>query len=245
MQMPSSDDASRVIASLDKLFECMERMESRQKEILHRLDTLEQSLLTRPPPPQQVIAPPGLPLPSSAPSAMDVAYVAAVRVAADRKTIEEKATRLVGISIPEGGSKEETAAKDQQLIAELVKELAIPELSRVFESGELTFHRHPLVPSPSLSPSTRASRRPLKVQLPSAELRNTTLDAIRRRRPSCLKQLEGAYWRRDLTVPELALERLAKEEAHKLNSEAGMVVAGVRDTNVYRYSKPRPFTHRK
>lgn len=131
----------------------------------------------------------------------------------DRELIENKAKNLVAISIEEGKTKEETEAADNSLVRSLLAEIDVPEVSAAVSANQVSWFRHGpdgvSLSSPG-SPS-RLSRRPIKIKLPSAELRSAALAAIRKKRPECLKSQDGAYVRRELTAPELALEDKQKK----------------------------------
>ena len=242
-----ADTLSKLTESVQLLLANQKTILDNQQHILARLFVLESR------PTVAVAAPPSsstLPSPSSTIDQSNLVYAAVVKATVDKPTIESKAKRLVVISLPEAESAEATAAADSTLVRELVEELKIDEFSAAYAASQVKFHRHPvMLPGPSSSSSVasvaKKSRRPLKIEVPSADLRSLILSAVRRRRPACLKPYDGAYIRRDLTAPELVLERQAKETVRMLNREAGEVAYGVRDTEVYKYPKPRPFSERK
>lgn len=203
--------------------------------------------------PSTTVVSPSFPTSTSPSANANVTYAAIVKATLDRQKIEEKATRLVAIGLPEGTTEEATKEMDCKLVQELAAELNVPQFVAALAANQVNHFRHGAFSgvyaqssssSPSSASHSRSRRRVLKLQLPSAELRTLVLEAIRRRRPDCLKQHRGAYWRRDLTEPELILEREAKATAKALNQEAGRIEYGVRDINLYKYPKPRAFSDR-
>ena len=168
----------------------------------------------------------------------DAALRAALLVERNRTVLQSKATRIVFVGKPEKNTPAETAKSDEEFIATLVKELAIPALSDAMAAGRLQHHRHPAHAHPRSD--GRPLARPLKFDLCDPSLRDLVLDRIRSRdRPSVMSTVR--YARRDLSLEELDLERKAKQEARKLNEQLGQIVWGVQDIKLRRFSKPRPF----
>ena len=71
-------------------------------------------------------------------------------------------------------------------------------------------------------------------------LRNKTLYHLRTVKPTILR-IDRVFVRRDLTDDELDLEKTNRKRCHQMNMNAGQIQFGMRDTEIIRYSKPRPF----
>jgi len=172
-------------------------------------------------------------------SPQDAALSAALTLHADKDQLERKSKRLVAINIEEEDSVEDTAKADQQFVESMIAELSIPALSEAYRRGEVTHHRHPERRYPNID-KDKKYRRPLKIALPSAELRNTTLAKIRySARLTALRAHNHSFIRRDLCPSELALERTNKKIVYETNQREGKVVCGMRDHQIIYYAKPR------
>ena len=147
--------------------------------------------------------------------------------------------RLVAVGLPEKKTAAETSRADEQFVTELINEIGSVEAKAALTRGEVIHHRHPAT-LPTRTDG-RPVRRVLKIDVASMSMRDSLLQSVRGRRPEALKKVGSGYIRRDLTEPELALERAAKSEARAENEAAGRIEWGVLDTEVVHYSHPRPF----
>ena len=178
-------------------------------------------------------------------SATEAAFAAAYTVAANRPQHEAKAQRMVILNVTERPTERETAEADQQLVKSIVESLNLKDLNDAFNADAVHFHRHPRERPEKQAGDTRPYRRPLKIELGDIMLRNQVLDRIRfSGKPAALRPFPGSYVRRDMTYDELKIERAQKIKSHELNTIAGQVEYGVRDLELIKYSRPRPFTRR-
>ena len=168
----------------------------------------------------------------------DAALSAALRVETQRSTLESKAKRFVIMRVPEERTEDGTAAKDQKMLEEIIGELNIPSLTTALENGDIEMHRHPR----QRNPLNKQHFRPIKVDVGNPQLRNIVLSKIRGTR---LNSLTGfprtVYCRRDLTEDELRLERMNRARVHEMNTAAGSIVYGMRDTEIVKYFVSLPF----
>ena len=168
----------------------------------------------------------------------EAALSAALSIHADRDRLERKARRMVAINVRERDSLEETAKADEDFVSAVIQQVGLPELEDAFRKGEVTFHRHP----ENRNPNATEHKRPLKITLPTAMLRNATLDRIRSSaRLPILFDHRHSFIRRDLSPAELALERANKQRAYEINRKEGKIICGLRDHELIYYKRTREF----
>ena len=145
--------------------------------------------------------------------------------------MRRKATRAVVVGMPEKTKPEDTARADEETVRQLVDWTESEELKKMWKDGSIEHKRHP--------PNAPRRRRIMKLAFPSSDCRDLFLAAIRRTgRPPCLADHTGSYVRRDLARTELQLEKEAKHEARRRNTEEGSLRWGVRDEKLREFRGP-------
>ena len=214
-----------------------ERTKSLETEVAALREVIEE-LKSRP-------SPPTVPSPdhsSSHLSTEEAALSAALRVEAQRTTLESKSKRFVVMRVPEAPTEQETARNDQKLLEDIVNELHIPALTDAMNAGEIEMHRHPRQRNPNATDHAR----PIKVDVGSQQLRNIVLSKLRSGRMNTFSGYPRTiFCRRDLTEDELRIERANRIRCHEMNTLAGSIVYGMRDTEIIKYFTPRPFAKRR
>lgn len=190
---------------------------------------------------QSVFSPSSFPPLSSQPLSIAQVSVAMQRALSGQEELLEKSRRAVLENIEEAG--ENTERNDRSLIASLLSRSNHSSLSDLVDihgnlSSTVSFRRFPetRVPRPGYP-------RIIKVSFCSQKLRDLFLQSAAK--DSERRRLHPhSFVRRDFTKEELAVDRAARREAGKRNSELGQLAWVVRDSQPFKLAIPRPLPER-
>ena len=151
------------------------------------------------------------------------------RVVFQQDSIRDKSTRAVLVGHPEDQDEEVTKRNDLLLIQNLLAKIDHPSLNM----DSITYHRHPA------ERKSVSHNRIIKIQLKDHAARDLFLSMARRVRGASLTGNPHAYFRRDFTSEELALDRELRQQAGRKNCEANSLIYIVRDLKIVKLSVPR------
>lgn len=162
-------------------------------------------------------------------------YSTLVKFKADTKIVDAKACRITWVGIGEQNSESATCAFDREAIKEVVETSGDEVLLSEFNSGRITFHRHPKFRKQADSQRPRI----IKISLGSQELRDRMLEHMRSGRQSLTKDYVHSYARTDYTREELDYDRSLRKKAGIMNRQEGKLLYIVRDLAIHKLSNPR------
>ncbi|WKY03835.1 hypothetical protein Q1695_005077 [Nippostrongylus brasiliensis] len=170
----------------------------------------------------------------------NILYTAMLKFNADRHQIEEKAKRITWIGIEEKDTESLTAIFDREILKEAIYSSGNGDLISAFENGLVSSRRHP--PGKPRAPCERG--RPIKIHLPSQDLRDALLTHMRSGRQPLAQRFVHSFARRDYTPEELELDRALRKEAGDRNAREGKLIYVVRDFDIVKLSSPRELPRR-
>jgi hypothetical protein len=166
-------------------------------------------------------------------------YSAMLKLKDDEPLIEQKAKNLIWIGVSE--KEDDTATKqfDYEMVKEVIESNSNKMLTDELASGKIKVSRINAKNKSDNSKGKGRIPRPVIVELQSKELRDKLLDLIRSKRCSLTKDMPHSYARRDYTVEEMIMDREKRQEAGKLNQDAGKLTWVVRNFELCKLRNPR------
>ncbi|WKX95687.1 hypothetical protein Q1695_012275 [Nippostrongylus brasiliensis] len=212
--------ASSIRTSMDRLVDQFQAIQENQRQLLARLDALEEKIN------------------SALSTKLDqksLLYSTLLKFQANAGTIEGKSKRIAWIGIEEKGSEEATKRFDREILKEVVHTSGDAELIANFDRGLITAQRHPH--GKPRAPGEQG--RLMKIFLPNQELRDSLLAHMKTGRQSLTQRFTHSFARRDYTTDQLMLDRAIRKEAGERNAREGRLASVVPDFQIVKLSSPR------